>query len=376
MTVPFDQIGAGQSGRLVYQVMGKDGPIFNPDNIRYLGPEEAQQAGLVASKGGDLVGLAAGLAGVNLMVSIGSLALSAAILKEVREISAKLDSLRALSIETARQLDSVSQRLNIIDIKVSENNLRHALNHVASTCIRDNTIDLVEIKKLENDLEIFMNGVDDYGYGSNGHFRLSSDVKDKLTGLHSFLFRVRETVAKRHNLKAGGDPFRMLTMNPIQDYMPTIQWGSGCLKSPVIMMALQDDLTEHANEVSQAVHDRFTFSEETDKQAVFEHVMAFGDRIWTRYMEIDHHSGNMFNGLYELLQKSDEALDNEGMLTILNDWENFWLLKTDMGLVWRTYFELLAIGDYAAVFRHWTVPQTKPLGSDCLLVDCTWKRAS
>ena len=28
-TVPFDQLGPGQSGRLAYQVLGQDGPIFN-----------------------------------------------------------------------------------------------------------------------------------------------------------------------------------------------------------------------------------------------------------------------------------------------------------------------------------------------------------
>ena len=40
-TVPFDQLGPGQSGRLAYQVLGQDGPIFNPQNIRYLYRQKA-----------------------------------------------------------------------------------------------------------------------------------------------------------------------------------------------------------------------------------------------------------------------------------------------------------------------------------------------
>ena len=32
MSVPLEQIGGAQLGRLVYQVIGKDGPIYKPKN--------------------------------------------------------------------------------------------------------------------------------------------------------------------------------------------------------------------------------------------------------------------------------------------------------------------------------------------------------
>ena len=50
-TVPFDQLGPGQSGRLAYQVLGQDGPIFNPRNIRYLSPDSPEMAALSTGAG-------------------------------------------------------------------------------------------------------------------------------------------------------------------------------------------------------------------------------------------------------------------------------------------------------------------------------------
>lgn len=376
MTVPFDQLGDGQVGRMVYQVIGKDGPVFNPDNIKYLAPDEAQRAGLVAPPGTDLAGLAAGMAGLNLMVSMGTLGLSAATLDEVKKISRKLDQVAALQIETLDGIERIYQRLSVIDIKVSENNLRHALNHVASSCIRDNSIDLLEIRKLENDLTNFMLSVDGWGYGSHAFFSLSSDVRDKLTGLHSFLFKLRETVARRHNIKAGGHPCRMLAMHPIDDYCPTLNRNSGCLRLPVIMRRLDDDLREHAVALAQAVYDKFFFASEEAKQTFYELVIGFGDNIWKRVVEIDFYAADMFNGLHTLTEKGPENLDNEDLLGLLNNWENYWLIKTDMGLVWRTWVELSALGDYRSRFRQWRAVEPRPLGANQLLVDCTWKKSA
>lgn len=177
-------------------------------------------------------------------------------------------------------------------------------------------------------------------------------------------------------MRAGGDPYRMLRMHPIDDYTPNHYMSSGCPRSPVIMMALDEDLQDHAAQVGQAVYDMFTFAGEEDKAKVAEQVLGFSDRIWQRFWEIDNPSCQMFNGLFALLQDTKEDLDTHSKLELLNNWENYWLMETDMGLVWRTYLELLALGDYAGAFPHWGYAQTKPLGSDQLLVDCTWKKAS
>ena len=67
MTVPFEQIGPGQVGRYAYQVIGKDGPIFNPSNISYLRPEDVSAPPVF-----DPHGALAGLAGLNLAASVGT----------------------------------------------------------------------------------------------------------------------------------------------------------------------------------------------------------------------------------------------------------------------------------------------------------------
>ena len=64
-TVPFDKLGTGQSGRLAYQVLGQDGPIMNPQNIRYLSPDSAELPANALNTGAS--GLVASLAGANLI---------------------------------------------------------------------------------------------------------------------------------------------------------------------------------------------------------------------------------------------------------------------------------------------------------------------
>ena len=74
MSVPFEQIGVGQLGRYVYQVIGKDGPIFNPKNISYL---EANP--LSSNIHFDPQSAVAGLSGLNLVGSFANLAISATV---------------------------------------------------------------------------------------------------------------------------------------------------------------------------------------------------------------------------------------------------------------------------------------------------------
>lgn len=371
MTVQFEQLGDGQVGRLAFQVIGKDGPVFNPNSIKYLSPEQAQQLGLTAAPGSDLIGLAAGLSGLNLLVSTGTLALSASILREVRKISSKLDQLRSFSLETLDRLDSISSKLSVIDVKVSENNLREALKHISQSCHRENTIDLVEIKKLQGDVDNFLNSVEYYGYGSQASFNLSSDVRDRLLGLHQFLFRVRETVARRHNLQSGGDPARTLSVHPIYDYVP--EQYSGYRVIPLAISRIYDEIASLEEAIAESVDHRFTFSDEEDDAHFRGLVQEARSRVVSWFGEIDPVS---FRLGVALLSQIDDNTDVQTFADLASAWEKYWLLKTDMGLLHRVRAELLALGDYRAAFVHWMRAETKPLGSDALLIDCRWKKTA
>ena len=102
MTVPFEKLAVGQSGRLVYQVMGKSGPVFNPTGIRYLDPGTTCDRDPVSE-----TDLAAGLSGLNLLVSAGTLALSAATYRSIQQLHGKVDLSLALASQMAGKINQL-----------------------------------------------------------------------------------------------------------------------------------------------------------------------------------------------------------------------------------------------------------------------------
>lgn len=128
MEVPFEKIGPGQSGRLVYQVVGQGGPVWNPKNMIFLRPDQSPtHAG--AESGPDL---GAALAGINLLASAGILAISQQTLREVNRISQKLERMDAKLDTMDGKLDQLQAKAEMIDVKVSENNLRHGLGRYSA----------------------------------------------------------------------------------------------------------------------------------------------------------------------------------------------------------------------------------------------------
>ena len=63
--VPFAPIGPGQSARLVYQVMGGNGPIANPRGIRFMDPGSVDAGSL--SGGGGIPGLFSAVGAVQML---------------------------------------------------------------------------------------------------------------------------------------------------------------------------------------------------------------------------------------------------------------------------------------------------------------------
>ena len=127
--VPFFKIGPGQSARFAYQVMGRNGPILNPAGIGYF---PAGEPGDVLAPI-DLPGLAAGLGAVNLLVSVGTLALSAATYAEVKRIAAQVSAVRSDIAELRTIADEIKERVEVIDVRVAEQALRSAMEHIFRT---------------------------------------------------------------------------------------------------------------------------------------------------------------------------------------------------------------------------------------------------
>ncbi|MBN1774733.1 MAG: hypothetical protein JXB32_25975 [Deltaproteobacteria bacterium] len=212
MTVPFVHIGPGQVARLGLQVIGKNGPVFNPNNIRTLPVEDSGSALAPV----DLPGLAAGLGAVNLLASVGTLALGAATYAQVKRIAAEVVALRADVAELRVIADEIRGRVEVIDVRVAEQALRSAMDHVFRTAIGDAGIDLIVLAKLRRDLDAFC---DRLPPGAPWSELLATDVRDKLVGLVELLVGVRRLVAARHNIAVQGDPARVVTMSEVADYL-------------------------------------------------------------------------------------------------------------------------------------------------------------
>jgi hypothetical protein len=367
MTVPFESIGGSQVGRLVFQVIGKDGPVFNPNNIKFLPFQEAPSAvvppiPLVANLGE----LGTGLLGLNLIASLANVGLSTAILWEVRKTSQKIDGLRQLSLTMLEDLDWIKDRLISIDVKVSEDRLGKAVSHISEKCHNDYTIDLMEIKRLAADLGSFISSLDTYGYCCRESFTLSSHMQDRLNNLYSLLYGTRELVARRHNVRSQGDPFRMLTVHPIHDYAP-VEY-SGYKRAPLIIKGIDHDIESRASETGDRVKE-ISWRGGRKKEEIEPMIKGIQEMVRNRFDQADELSYAMYDSIKPVIE---EIMDVGKVMILIEEFEKYWLLRTDMGLVWRLRKELDAIGDYAQVFKHWKQSDPVRIGSDEFLVDNSW----
>lgn len=366
MTVPFQQLGDGQVGRLVYQIIGKNGPIFNPSNIRYLSPQQAQKAGIAVPRSLNLVGLAAGLSGLNFMASMGALAQNSALLNEVRDISGKIDQVRGMQMAVGHQLNSIQKTLKQIDVKVTETNLRQVLDWVSQQCFYSNMIDLDKLKRLQSDVETFIGAVPAFGYGSPSYFRLSSDVQDRLLQLHRLLFGVRKAVALRHNAQSGGDPSRVLSVHAIHDYSP--EHSSGYNVMPWFLRLADSNFYGLEDDICSIIPSS-VLQGGGAKVAASETVWNYRQRFFQETSETDPVSVNFKEALEPYC---DKQTNFKKFAELVKWWEKTWLLGTDMGLLYRVHKELKALGDYRSEFSHWARANTLPLKQKQLDIYCQW----
>ncbi len=303
-TVPFDQLGPGQSGRLAYQVMGQNGPIFNPSNIAYLPPDSPSVASFT---GAGASGLSVGLSGVNLISSFLNLAVSGYIAYQVRALHDKMDILQETVSRIEHKIDYIREKVERIDMQVAENNLREALKYALQKAISKDGVDLSALSCLERDINKLFES-SPLPLLLNFDFQLSSDVRDRLQNIWGLTYEVRKLVARKHNAFLGGDPERIITVDPIEDYF--LIWDSlkTCVKAT---MHIPADSTEEAG------------------------WMDFDDSLPV------HHS--------ELFSEEEQSANQKAQF--LYELGTSWLYHTDAGLLWRTYLELAAIDEgYENVF--------------------------
>ena len=211
MEVDFDQLGPGQVGRLVYQVIGSNGPVSNPARIRYLAPGQAPDVSDSSMSGLAGASVWAGAAqAVDLGLGLANLGVSAAILAEVNALGHKVDQLALGVASLDRKVDQILERVERIDVNVAENNLRSALRHVLGTAFRDGEVDLARLRTLDGDIDKFCEALEGFGLGLCPGLRFSSDVREMVVLVTRLLWAPRVLMWQRFNQVADGDPNAVL----------------------------------------------------------------------------------------------------------------------------------------------------------------------
>lgn len=343
MTVPFEQIGPGQVGRYAYQVIGKDGPIFNPSNISYLRPEDVSTPAVF-----DPHGALAGLAGLNLAASVGTLAVSSAVLAEVRQMRRQLADIDGKLGEMAVTLSDVQRRVQRIDTRVSESHLREALRHCLSNSITDDDIDLHRLTPLIEDLQNVEETVEG-GFLFNYGIRLSSDLREHLQSLLALLFGIRRNIVCQHNRVAALDPDRWIQHRRFSDY-----FLPGTLAN-IVQFAIAAGRTDavfnnFVELLGDTVHQHFSFADDADrtqfKNLAVEHY--YNPQLSALHSMPTTSMGLRLGSVLDRLQL-DYSADNAFSVGV--DVFLLWTRETDASLLFRLKAELEGIRDgYASKF--------------------------
>jgi len=340
--VPFEQLGPGQVGRLAYQVIGQDGPIFNPRNIRFMTPP-AQGPEM------SLPEVTTALAGLNLVATAGAVALSAATLQEVRRLQEKVDSVLFGIERLQANVNDIARRVERIDMRVAENSLREAMRHVLSRAVCSNEINLAKLGDLSNDFESIIESLSAPLYFNFG-VRLATDVRDYVDSIYTLLTSIRSLVAHRHNIVVSGDPKRTVVFSPAYDYLRPLGLSSDMDQS-ILFSRLLRIFSRLSDSIIGSVRSRFTWHDSED-------LAYFNNIVRTELMEpaleifLEHMDGGV--EIYSALPKDVFDGNPELVAERLGELSFHWLWRTDSGLLMRTIIEIQALNEgYVQTFwRH------------------------
>ncbi|MDI7268514.1 MAG: hypothetical protein QME96_11010 [Myxococcota bacterium] len=378
MTVPFEHLGPGQVGRLAYQVIGKAGPIPNPANIRYL-PVGSVAAGAGVNAG--LAGTAVALGALNLAAGVGTLVLAAATYVQVRKLNAKVDALLAWTRTADVKLDEIIERARRIDVRVAENNLRHAVQHILQTGTSPEDVDLVQLARIADEIDAFMETDGGMKPGGNLGIRLTADVHDMLHGIWSLFFHLRRLVLQDHNRRVGGDPTRIIPVDPVRDYVEP-SWADWDLARKLGLPSFRPWI----DDAVAAIDNKFAVDKRLSRLPILEalvvvvainHKPVVSKREYTEAPLREHHERlgtklldpvvlNATKASEEVSRLLEEKEASEEAAAKLASYLPWWIHRTDAGLLWRVRAEAKAIREGYAKLPGLRIPRLLPASPDPL----------
>ncbi len=267
MEVPFTRIGPKQVVRLAYQVIGADGPIPNPRNIRFMAPgSEAAEALGLPSPTRSLPSLPADASAVmgavqlaNLGIAATNLAISSAILVEVKQQTRMLREIQVGISEVRAGVADLLERTERIDLNVAEVQLRETLRHALRSSAKNDEVDLVLLAQLVGKaLDRFFQSIGGLiEPGTKRNLMLSADVREMAEAALHLLWAARLTAIEAHNFSCFGDPLRVVRDDGVQT-------GLQRLSETAALVAATGGITDMADKVVGKLSNNRLFFGSTD----------------------------------------------------------------------------------------------------------------
>lgn len=361
MEAPYTRIGPGQSARLVWQVMGQEGPVANPRNIRYLAADTGG-AGLPAPMPAGIPALpdASAAMGVlqlaNLGIAVVNLAVTTAVLVEVKKQTRILRELQAGMSEVRAGVRDLVVRTERIDVNVAEVHLRESLRHALQSAVKSSEVDLVVLAELAGAaLARFCEPLEGLSPGKHPALRLSEDVQEMAEATLHLLWAARLTAIEAHNIACGGDPLKVVRDDRVQQ----------SLQALAVHAATEALVDRHATGLANGVGDELRKNKLFIGSSTWVRALL-GHRVDALIADLRHHplAGDARTLLDQVA--ADETLTEasakgaQAVESVLHEYLAAWTAHTDAGLIWRLQQEVALQSDaqYWRSLEDWLQPLT------------------
>lgn len=366
MEAPYTSTGPGQAVRLVYQVMGSNGPIPNPQKIRYIpvGSADAAGLGLPTPTGPppsapDAFAVMGAVQLANLGVSVVNLAISTAILFEVRKQTRMLREMQVGLQEVRAGISDLLTRTERIDVNVAELHLRDTLNHALKSASKSDEVDLVLLAQLvAKALDRFFASMEGpVQPGMHRSFTLTSDVREMAEAALHLLWGARLTAVQAHNLACSGDPLKVVVDDGLRRHL---EQAADATTLMAAMGAVMDGANVMADKVADGLRDTRLFWGDSDTKRKFMHRQLAGlqkknlDRMApvapARRLIAELQDQEAWRSA---CKEGDESIN-----AFLRDYLLAWSAHTDAGLLWRLRYEtdMQADATYWQTLDGWMQP--------------------
>jgi hypothetical protein len=362
MAIEYEDVFGVQPGVLNCAIAGNNEDIFRPSSFRFLPPDANPDPESTQISSLPLI-----IAALEFMITFELIEIPEDLRKRIKQFGDIFEGstgAASLPADDAFGFDQISFKLE--DLTDSEEKFSAKMDNLVTSAIRGTTVDLDRIAQIHEPFFILIADPVYLDYCSTPAFILKSELIHKLRTLVTFLFRLRVSVAQAHNRLAGGDPFRTLNVNQVNDYVNDP--FNAHIVAPKLFMDLweviEEILVESAEE--KTIQELGSFSERMrDPNRAIQLKSHFFDAMLDVLSELHGVSNSVLNGVLEMRLPRDKITN---FVELVESWERYWLSATPMGLCWRLLKELEYLDNYRYV-PHWIEVEILSIESNELLVE-------